>query len=69
MALSEAKKRASAAYNRRQANITIRPDKATGGRNRAAAAADGKSVQRFILDVLSSYLGDDAQGQDNTAGS
>lgn len=49
---TEAQKRAAAAYNRRQDNIMIRPDKATGAQIRAAAAAAGKSVQRYILDAL-----------------
>ena len=68
MAISEARKRANAAYNRRQDNIMIRPSKEVGAQIRAAAAAEGKSVQRFILDILEDYLGI-AQGEDNTADS
>lgn len=68
MAVSEARKRANAAYNRRQDNIMIRPSKEVGAQIRAAAAAEGKSVQRFILDILEDHLGI-AQGDDNTADS
>lgn len=68
MAISEARKRANAAYNRRQDNIMIRPSKAVGAKIRAAAAAEGKSVQRFILDILEDRLGI-AQGDDNIADS
>lgn len=49
MPVSEARKRANAAYNRRQDNIMIRPSKEEGARIRAAAAAAGLSVQRYIL--------------------
>ena len=49
---TEAQKRASAAYNRRQDNIMIRPSKAEGARIRAAAADAGMSVQAYILDTL-----------------
>lgn len=64
MPVSEAQKRASAAYNRRQDNIMIRPSKEVGAQIRAAAAAEGKSVQRFILDILENHLGI-TQGDDN----
>lgn len=61
---TDAQKRASAAYNRRQDNIMIRPSKPEGARIRAAAAAAGMSVQAFILDTLRARIGtdDDAQG-------
>lgn len=68
VAVSETRKRANAAYNRRQDNIMIRPSKKVGAQIRAAAAAEGKSVQRFILDILEDHLGI-AQGDDNTADS
>ena len=55
---TDAQKRASAAYNRRQDNIMIRPSKAEGARIRAAAAAAGMSVQAFILDTLRARIGD-----------
>lgn len=56
MSVSEAQKRATIAYNRRQDNIMIRPTKEEGARIRAAAAAAGLSVQRYILDILRQHL-------------
>lgn len=49
MPCTEARKRANAAYNRRQDSITIRPSKDKGGAVRAAAAAAGQSMQAWIL--------------------
>ena len=57
MPCTEARKRANAAYNRRQDNIMIRPSKAEGARIRAAAADAGMSVQAFILDTLRARIG------------
>lgn len=56
MATSEAQKRASIEYNRRQDSITIRPSKERGAAIRAAAAQEGHSVQAFILRVLEEYI-------------
>ena len=56
MATSEAQKRASIEYNRRQDSITIRPSKDRGAAIRAAAVQEGKSVQAFILRVLEEYI-------------
>jgi predicted DNA binding CopG/RHH family protein len=56
MSVSEAHKKASAKWNSSRDNILIRPDKETGARIRAAAAAAGLSVQRFILSVLAEYM-------------
>ena len=53
---SAAKRKANAAYNRRQDNIMIRPDKATGARIRAAAAAAGQSVQRYIIETVTARI-------------
>ena len=53
---TEAQKRAAAAYNRRQDNIMIRPDKETGARIRAAAAAAGQSVQRYIIETVTARI-------------
>lgn len=39
-------------YNRARDNIMIRPTKEEGAEIRQAAAAAGKSVQAYILDVL-----------------
>ncbi len=56
MAVSEAHKRASAKWNNERDSITIRPDKETGAKIRAAAAAAGLSVQRFILAALDEFM-------------
>lgn len=48
MLCTEARKRANAAYNRRQDSITIRPSKQDGAAIRAAAAAAGQPVQVYI---------------------
>ena len=52
MACTEARKRANAAWNKRQDNIMIRPSKEEGARIRQAAADAGMSVQAFILSAL-----------------
>lgn len=44
-------------YIREHDNIMIRPTKEEGARIRAAAAAAGLSVQRYILDVLREKIG------------
>ena len=56
MPCTEARKRANAAYNRRQDNIMIRPSKDEGARIRAAAADAGMSVQAYILDTLQARI-------------
>lgn len=56
MATSDAQKRATINYNRRQDNIMIRPSKERGAAIRAAAAQEGQSVQAFILRVLEDYI-------------
>ena len=48
MPCTEARKRANAAYNRRQDSITIRPSKQDGAAIRAAATAAGQPVQVYI---------------------
>ena len=58
---TEAKRRANAAYQRRQDNIMIRPSKAEGALIRAAAAARGQSVQGYILETLRARLQADGQ--------
>lgn len=52
MPLSEARKKANTEYNKRRDNIMIRPTKEDGAKIRSAAAEAGKSVQRYILDIL-----------------
>lgn len=68
MSVSEAHSRASAKYNRARDNIMIRPSKDEGARIRAAAAAAGLSVQRYILDTLRPHLppAADTAGDDKT---
>ena len=61
MSCTEAQKRGNAAYNRRQDNIMIRPNKDEGRRIRSAAARHGQSVQRYILDTLRARM--DADGE------
>ena len=56
MAVSEAHKRASKKWDSSRDSITIRPDKETGAAIRAAAAAAGLSVQRFILAALDEFM-------------
>ena len=56
MPLSEARKRANSAYNRRQDNIMIRPSKEEGARIRDAAKAANLSVQAYILGALRDYM-------------
>ncbi len=49
---TEAQKRASTNYNRKQDSITIRPSKEVGKTIRDAAAAAGKPVQTYILQAI-----------------
>ena len=56
MSVSDAHKRASAKWNNSRDSITIRPDKETGAAIRAAAAAAGLTVQRFILAAVSEFM-------------
>ena len=49
---SSAHIQANIKYNRSRDNIMIRPTKDEGAEIRQAAAAAGKSVQAYILDVL-----------------
>lgn len=49
---TEAQKRASIAYNRRQDSITLRPSKEEGAEIRQAAADAGQPLQRYILDAV-----------------
>ena len=49
---SSAHIQANIKYNRSRDNIMIRPTREEGAEIRKAAAAAGKSVQAYILDVL-----------------
>ena len=53
---TEAQKRASTNYNRKQDNIMIRPNKEEGAAIRAAAAAAGVSVQAYILRAVRAWM-------------
>ena len=55
---TESRRKAVAAYQKRQDNIMIRPSKEEGARIRAAAAAAGQSVQAFILTALREKIGE-----------
>ena len=50
--LSQARIDANVRYNRKQDAIMLRPDKDTGARIRAAAAAAGQPLQRWIVETL-----------------
>ena len=58
MSMSDAKRQANAAYQKRQDALTIRPSKEEGARIRAAAAQAGQSVQAFILTALREKIGE-----------
>ncbi|MDY3692991.1 MAG: hypothetical protein SO072_13640 [Dysosmobacter sp.] len=49
---TEAQRRASINYNKRQDNIMIRPSKEEGAEIRQAAANAGQSVQGYILQAI-----------------
>lgn len=49
---TDAQKRASTNYNRKQDNIMVRPSKEEGAAIRAAAAAAGQSVQGYVLQAV-----------------
>lgn len=49
---TEAQRRASINYNKRQDNIMIRPGKEEGAEIRQAASNAGQSVQGYILQAI-----------------
>lgn len=49
---TEAQRRASINYNKRQDNIMIRPSKEEGAKIRQTAADAGQSVQAYILQAI-----------------
>ncbi len=53
---SEAQIRASVKYNRTKGTISIRPDKQTAARIKAAAEALGMSVKDLVLISVDAYL-------------
>lgn len=63
---TEAQRRAVIAYNKRQDAITIRPDQHTGAAIRAAAAAAGQSMQRYILDAVAARMAAEQREENHT---
>ena len=61
---TEAQKRASTNYNRRQDNIMIRPNKEEGAAIRIAAAAAGMSVQAYVLRAVRAWMAHEQVGSD-----
>lgn len=53
---TEAQKRASTEFNRKQDNIMIRPSKEIGAKIRAAAADAGQSVQAYVLQAIAQRM-------------
>ena len=53
---TEAKRRATIAYNKRHDNIMVRPTKEHGAKIRAAAAAAEMSVQAFVLQAVDAWI-------------
>ena len=49
---TEAQRRASINYNKRQDNIMIRPSKEEGAKIRQVAADAGQSVQAYVLQAV-----------------
>jgi len=56
MPIRESQARADRVYKAKLDSLTIRPPKETGAAIRAAAAADGLSVQRYILRAVLQYM-------------
>lgn len=61
---NDAHNRATVKYNRTMDSITVRPDKDTGARIRAAAAAAGQPLQRYILQAVLDRMAADQRGRD-----
>lgn len=59
---TEAQKRASTNYNRKQDNIMVRPTKEEGAAIRAAAASVGQSVQAYILQAVRERMEQEQEG-------
>lgn len=57
---TEAQKRASVKYNRKQDNLMCRPSKEEGQRIRNAAKAAGMSVQAYMLQAVREKMERDA---------
>lgn len=62
---NDAHNRATVKYNRERVDrITVKPDKEMGARIRAAAAAAGQPLQRYILQAVFDRMAADEQGRD-----
>lgn len=53
---SEAQSRASTKYNSKLDSITIRVDRNTGAKIRAAAESSGMSLKEFLLMAVKPYM-------------
>ncbi len=60
---TDAQRRAVQAYRQRRDAFTVRPSAATGAAIRAAAAAAGQSVQRYILDAVAARMAAESQAE------
>lgn len=56
MSVSEAHKAASKKWNESRDAIMLRPTKEEGSAIRSAAAADGLTVQKYILQAVREYM-------------
>lgn len=62
---NDAHTRATVKYNRERVDrIMVKPDKDTGARIRAAAAAAGQPLQRYILQAVLDRMAADERGRD-----
>lgn len=64
---TDAQKRASTNYNRKQDNIMVRPSKEEGAVIRAAAVAAGKSVQGYVLEAVREKMERERAGDDGSS--
>ena len=64
VAYNEAKKQSNRKSDAKYQQILLKPYKAEGERIRAAAAAAGKSVQGFILDIVREKLPPEPEAQE-----
>ena len=62
MAISDARKRANQKYINSMDEIKVRPPKGTKERWRAAAEAEGLSLQQFIISTVEAVLAEDEKG-------
>lgn len=60
---TEAQKRASINYNKKQDSITLRPPKETGAAIRAAAAKAGQPLQVYVLQAVQDRMDKEKAGE------